>query len=70
MTPLKHPTVFALCNMHLKLTHFGPNFAYILGRFLVHIELNLNAKRAVSSVDFICKMHWFLIYIVYIFHVY
>jgi hypothetical protein len=29
----------------------------------VHIELNLNAKRAVSSVDFIRKMHWFLIHI-------
>ena len=56
------PTVFTLCNMHLKLMHFRSNFACILGRFLVYIELNLNAKRAVSSVDFICKMQWFLIY--------
>ena len=38
------PAVFTLCNMHLKLMHFGPNFACILGRFLVYIGLNLNAK--------------------------
>ena len=50
--------------MHLKLTHFGPKFACILGRFLVHIEQILNAKRAVLSVDFICKMQWFLILLV------
>src|SRR6266700_5974081 len=56
--------------MHLKLMHFGSNFACMLGRFLVYIELNLNAKRAVSSVDFICKMQWFLIYIARRFHAY
>ena len=38
------PTVLTLCNMHLKLMHFGSNFACILGRFLVYIGLNLNAK--------------------------
>jgi len=65
-----HPTVFTLCNMHLKLMHFRSTFACILGRFLVYIELNLNAKRAVSSVDFICKMQWFLIYIALRFHAY
>ena len=64
------PTVFTLCNMHLKLMHFRSNYACILGRFLVYIELNLNAKRAVSSVDFICKMQWFLIYIARRFHAY
>src|SRR6266700_7408333 len=64
------PTVFTLCNMHLKLMHFRSNFACILGRFLVYIELNLNAKRAVSSVDFIYKMQWFLIYIALRFHAY
>src|SRR6266568_9670519 len=53
---VNHPTVFLLCNMHLKLMHFRSNFACILGRFLVHIELNLNAKYAASSVDFVCKM--------------
>ena len=36
----------------------------------MYIELNLNANRAVSSVDFICKMQWFLIYIARRFHAY
>jgi len=69
-TFLNLPTVFPLYNMHLKLMHFGPNLACILGRFLVHIELNLNAKRVVSSIDFICKMQWFFIHIARIFHAY
>ena len=64
------PTVFTLCNMHLKLMHYRSNFASILGRFLVYIELNLNAKQLVLSVDFICKMQWFLIYIARRFHAY
>ena len=50
--------------MHLKLMHFGSSFACILGKFLVYIELNFNAKWRVSSVDlsvdlsvdFVCKI--------------
>src|SRR6266705_2844035 len=64
------PTVFTLCNMYLKLMHFGSSFVCILGSFLVYIEPNLNAKSAALSVDFICKMQWFLIYIARRFHVY
>jgi len=43
---------------------------YILGRFLVYIELNLNIKWAVLSVDFIHKIQWFLIYSARRFHAY
>ena len=70
----EYPTVFTLCNMHLKLMHFGSSFACILGKFLVYIELNFNVKWRVSSVDlsvdFIYKMQWFLIHITCIFHAY
>src|SRR5438105_2373488 len=69
-TRLYAPTVFMLYNMHLKLMHFRSNLACILGRFFIYIELNLNTKRAVLSVDFIYKMQWFLIYIARRFYVY
>jgi hypothetical protein len=38
--------------MHLKSIHFKLNFACILGRFLVYIELNLNTKYTASSINF------------------